>query len=103
MDRSFELFNVDRTKNGEVTQFMPLKLKINKYTEQINIAVTDLNDIDMFLGYNWLVKHNLEVNQNIETIWFIRCLKEYQNSKYQTWFIFILLLIFIFSSIYFLF
>ena len=33
MDRSFELFNVDKTKNGEVTQFMPLKLKINRYTE----------------------------------------------------------------------
>jgi len=38
------------------------KLKINKYKEQINIAVMDLNGIDMFLGYDWLVKHNPEVN-----------------------------------------
>ena len=27
----------------------------------------------MFLGYNQLVKHNLEVNQNTETIQFTRC------------------------------
>jgi len=38
------------------------KLKINKHKEQINIAVMDLNGIDMFLGYDWLVKHNPEVN-----------------------------------------
>ena len=38
------------------------KLKINKHKEQINIVVIDLNDMDMFLGYDWLVKHNLEVN-----------------------------------------
>ena len=29
----------------------------------------------MFLEHNWLVKHNLEVNWNMGTIWFMRCLK----------------------------
>jgi len=38
-----------------------LQVEINRYKEYINIVVTDLNDIDMFLGYNWLVKHNPEV------------------------------------------
>jgi len=28
----------------------------------------DLNGIDMFLGYDWLVKHNSEVNWNTEII-----------------------------------
>ena len=35
----------------------------------------NLNDIDMFLGYDWLVKHNLEVNWDKGTIEFTRCLK----------------------------
>ena len=29
MDRSFEVFNVDGTKNGEVTRFAPLEVEIN--------------------------------------------------------------------------
>ena len=32
----------------------------------------DLNGIDIFLGHNWLVKHNLEVNQDKDTIQFTR-------------------------------
>ena len=33
----------------------------------------DLDGIDMFLGHNWLVKHNPEVNQKNGTIKFTRC------------------------------
>jgi len=68
MDRSFEVFNVDGTKNREVIQYTLLEVKINRHKEQINIVVTDLNDTDMFLEYNWLVKYNPEVNWNTETI-----------------------------------
>ena len=35
--------NTDGTKNGEVIQFIPLKLEINKYMEKIDIVVTDPN------------------------------------------------------------
>jgi len=45
-----------------------LEVEINGYKEQIDAAVTDLNGMDMFLGYNWLVKHNLEVNWNTGTM-----------------------------------
>jgi len=45
-----------------------LEVEINRYKEQIDAAVTDLNGMDMFLGYNWLVKHNLEVNWNTGTM-----------------------------------
>ena len=68
INRLFEVFNINGTKNGEFTQFVLLKLEINKHKEHIDITVTDLNSIDMFLGYNWLVKHNLEVNWNLEII-----------------------------------
>jgi len=76
MDRSFKIFNISGTKNREVTRFALLELEINRYKEHINVIVTDLNGIDIFLGYNWLVKHNLEINWNSETIQFMRYPKE---------------------------
>ena len=82
MDRSFKVFNADGMKNGEVTWFVSLKVEINRHKEQINIAVTDLNDTDMFLGYDWLVKHNPEIDWNSGTMWFTRCPKTYR-SKHQ--------------------
>jgi len=71
---SFEVFNADRTKNREVTKIVPLEIEINDHKEQLKAAVTDLNGMDMFLGYNWLVKHNPEVNWKNGTIKFTRCL-----------------------------
>jgi len=62
IDRLFKIFNTNRTKNGKVTRFAPLKLEINRHMEIFYIAVTDLNSTNMFLRYNWLVKHNPEVN-----------------------------------------
>ena len=62
MNKSFKVFNVDRTKNREVTQYALLEVEINGYKKQINIVVMNLNSINMFLGYNWLIKHNLELN-----------------------------------------
>jgi len=71
----FEVFNVDGTKNGEVTKVVPLEVEINGHKEQLEAAVTDLNSTDMFLGHNWLVKHNPEVNWKNRTIKFMKCLE----------------------------
>jgi len=70
---SFEVFNVDRTKNREVTRVASLEIKINGYKEQLKAAITDLNGMNMFLGHDWLVKHNPEVNWKNGTIKFTRC------------------------------
>jgi len=59
---SFEVFNADGTKNGEVTKVVLLEIEINEHKEILEAAVIDLNGTDMFLGHDWLVKHNLEVN-----------------------------------------
>jgi len=37
-------------------------VEINGHKEQIDAVVMDLNGTDMFLGYDWLVKHNPEVD-----------------------------------------
>ena len=75
MNISFKVLNIDGTKNGEFTRFTPLEIKVNRYKEKIDVVVTDLNGMNMFLEYNWLVKHNLEVNWKMNTIQFMRCLR----------------------------
>jgi len=71
---SFEVFNANRTKNGELTKVAPLEIKINGHKETLEAAVMDLDRTDMFLGHNWLVKHNPEVNWKNGIIKFTRCL-----------------------------
>ena len=65
---SFEVFNADGTKNGEMTKVAPLEIEIDRHTEQLEAVVIDLDRTDMFLGYDWLVKHNPEVNWKNGTI-----------------------------------
>jgi len=59
---SFKVFNANGMKNREVTKVAPLEIEINRHKEKLEAAVTDLNGTDMFLGHDWLVKHNPEVN-----------------------------------------
>ena len=73
IDFSFEVFNADGTKNGEVTKVAPLEVEVNGHKETLEAAVTDLAGMDMFLGHDWLVKHNPEVNWKNSTIKFTRC------------------------------
>jgi len=70
---SFKIFNIDGTKNREVTKVAPLEIEINRHKEQLEVAVTDLNGTDMFLNHDWLVKHNPEVNWKNGIIKFMRC------------------------------
>ena len=70
---SFKVFNADGMKNGEVTKVVPLGIEINGHKETLEAAVMDLDGTDMFLGHDWLVKHNPEVNWKNGTIKFTRC------------------------------
>jgi len=73
IDFSFKVFNADGTKNGEVTKVASLEVEINRHKETLEVAVMDLDGTDMFLGHDWLVKHNPEVNWKNGTIKFTRC------------------------------
>ena len=85
---SFEVFNADRTKNGEVTKVVPLEIEINKYKKQLEAMVINLARMDMFLDHDWLVKHNPEVNWKNGTIKFMRCSgsckMKHQDIKFKT-------------------
>jgi len=82
------VYNVDRTKNRDITRITPLKVKINGHKEHIEIAVMNLNRMDIFLGHDWLVKHNPEVNWKEGKIWFTRYLGLYwikhQDIEFKT-------------------
>ena len=65
MNRLFKIFNTNRTKNRGVMRFALLELEINGHTEKINTVVMNLNNIDIFLGYSWLIKHNPEILANL--------------------------------------
>ena len=49
---SFKVFNMDGTKNGEVTKVALLEIEINRHKKQLEAAVTDLNGTDMFLEHD---------------------------------------------------
>jgi len=85
---SFEVFNADRIKNGEVTRVAFLEIEVNGYKEQLEAAIMDLNGIDMFLKHDWLVKHNSEVNWKNGTIKFTRCPEscttKHEDTRFKT-------------------
>ena len=86
IDFSFEVFNADGMKNGEVTKVAPLEVEINGHKETLEVAVTDLDGTDMFLGHDWLVKHNPEVNWKNGTIKFTRCPGNCTMTHKDIWF-----------------
>ena len=49
----------------------------------------NLDGMDMFLGHDWLVKHNSEVNWKNDTIRFTRCPGQYmmkhEDIRFKTW------------------
>ena len=86
IDFSFEVFNTDGTKNEEVTKVAPLEIEINGHKETLEAAVTDLDGTDMFLGHDWLVKYNPEVNWKNKIIKFTRCPGNCMMKHEDIWF-----------------
>ena len=64
MPLAIPVYNTDGTlnKNGFIKEFAMLQLAINDYYKCIDLAVTELGDIDLFLGHNWLKIHNLLID-----------------------------------------
>ena len=57
-------YNTDRTtnKNGSVMEVARINMIIGDHQELIQLSVTNLGNHDLFLGYNWLQKHNSSIN-----------------------------------------
>ena len=46
-----------------------------KHWEEMDFGITELEGHNVFLGYDWLQHHNLEINWNTGGIRFSRCLE----------------------------
>ena len=76
--RPIPVYNADGTLNqsGAITEFTELHMILNDHVERIQFAVTDLGEQDVFIGYEWLKKHNPDVDWQKETLYFSRCLDD---------------------------
>ncbi len=69
------VYNADGTRNqgGDITEFVELLMTIGEHPERIDLAVTNLGKKDIYLGHDWLKRHNPSVNWEYGTIIFGRC------------------------------
>jgi hypothetical protein len=58
-------------------------MNINSHKENIDAVVTRLDSADIFVGYNWLTKHNPTINWENSTIKFNRCPPECQTHHHD--------------------
>jgi hypothetical protein len=49
-------------KGGLITHVVRLRLTVQDHTEVFPLAITDTGKSDVIIGYNWLQKHNPEIN-----------------------------------------
>jgi len=88
MKITMEIYNSDRTQNkyGKIKKIVPITLEAGEHTEQINAVVSDITEMDVFLGYDWLEKHNPEIDWKKGTIKFTRCPKNCHLARQTTMF-----------------
>ncbi len=69
------VYNADGTHNqgGSITQYAEIRLIIGDHVERIDLAVTELSDRQIFLGHDWLARHNPIINWKTGGLMFARC------------------------------
>jgi len=57
-------YNADGTanKNDSVIEVVKMNMTIGNHQELIQLLVMNLSKHDLFLGYDWLQKHNWSIN-----------------------------------------
>ena len=71
--------NADGTDNegGLITEYAEVELVFDSHRETINLAVTTLSSSNVFLGYDWLSKHNPEIDWQSQKLKFTCCPTRY--------------------------
>ena len=64
MPLAIPVYNADSTlnKNRSIKKFTTLQLAINDHYKCIDLAIIELENTDLFLGYNWLKIHNPSID-----------------------------------------
>ena len=68
-------YNADGTtnKSGSVTEVVRMNMIIGDHQELIQLSVTNLSNHDLFLGYDWLQKHNPSIDWKDSSISLQNC------------------------------
>ncbi len=66
------VYNADGTRNagGDITEYVETCMTIKGHVERIDLAVTNLGRKDIYLGHDWLKRHNPSVNWKTQSILF---------------------------------
>ncbi len=56
-----------------ITQYTEIRLRVGDHAERIDLAVTELGDRQIFLGHDWLARHNPIVNWKSGGLTFAWC------------------------------
>ena len=69
------VYNADGTLNagGAIEGFTEVKMTIGDHSERIELAVTNLDKINIFLGLDWLRFHNPTIDWTESIVTFDRC------------------------------
>ena len=81
IDFSFKIFNANSTKNGEVAKIASLEVKINRHKKYIEVAVTNLKDVQNHIGQNIKI---LSLEQNEHGQWTTRIIDNRKYARNQT-------------------
>ena len=66
------VYNVDRSINsaGSIKKFAIIKMRIGDHSKQITMAMSNLSTHPIFLRYDWLKKHNPQIDWKAKTLQF---------------------------------
>jgi hypothetical protein len=72
LPRPVQVYNADGSlnKSGSIKEFVIAELTIQGHWKQIALAVTTLSTHQIFLGHDWLIKHNPNVDWKENTLKF---------------------------------
>jgi Retroviral aspartyl protease len=72
------VYNADGSLNegGLITKFVEVRMVIQDHTERIQLVVSNLGKMELFIGHEWLKKHNPNIDWWASTLTFNRCPKE---------------------------
>ena len=67
--------NADGSLNskGSIRSFASLRVTIGDHQELMDMAVVHLDSADIFLGHDWLKRHNLTIDWSTGALMFDRC------------------------------
>jgi hypothetical protein len=75
MPRPIPIYNADGTlnKDGTIKEYVEIRMIIQDHVERIQFAVSNIGESDVFIGHEWLKKHNPEVDWRKSALFFTQC------------------------------